>query len=100
MDLTRPLHIPYHIHPERLEMILIAGLNKIGDNHPAAEILEEIAELRTTVKVHSDIYKQQPRITVSASTLLYPPKFCFLVVPDSCTERMPPAGFMNRIKRR
>ena len=97
-DLTRALHMLYLIHPERLEIIVIAGLNNVGDNQPAAEILEELSELRLSVKVHSDMYMHQPRSSVSVSTLLYPPKFCSLDVPDSCTEWMPPAGFHNRRK--
>ena len=34
-DLTRALHMLYLIYPERLEIIVIAGLNNIGDSKTA-----------------------------------------------------------------
>ena len=45
-DLTRAFIMSYLNHPERLEIILVAGLNNDGDNQSAEEIREEILELQ------------------------------------------------------
>ena len=95
-DLTRALIMLYLKHPERLEIILIAGLNNIGDNQPAEDIIEEIRELKQTVQAHSELHSHSETSIVSVSTILYAPKFCSLDVPDKCEDWKPPVGFNNR----
>ena len=96
-DLTRALHMLYLIHPERLEIIVIGGLNNIGDSQTAEEIMEELTELRLTVKVHSEMHQHDQPSILSVSTLLYAPKFCSLDLPNNCpAEWIPPVGFQNR----
>ena len=86
----------YLMHPERLEVIVIAGLNNIGEGQAATEMMEEIADLRLAVKAHSVMNKHSPPSLLSVSTLLYAPKYCSLDVPQNCTEWIPPAGFENK----
>ena len=95
-DLTRALMMLYLVKPERLEIIVIAGLNNIGDGQPVPEILDEIHELRMSVQAHTNMYEHNPPSVVSFSTLLYAPKFCSLVVPAAFPEWLPPPGFVNR----
>ena len=95
-DLTGALMMLYLVKPERLEIIVIAGLNNIGDGQPVPEILDEIHELRMSVQAHTNMYEHNPPSVVSFSTLLYAPKFCSLVVPAAFPEWLPPPGFVNR----
>ena len=95
-NLTRALIKLYLVHPERLEIILIAGLNNIGEGQSAKEVMEEIAELRLAVKAHSVMNDHAKPSVLSVSTLLYAPKYCSLEVPQNCTEWIPPAGFENK----
>ena len=44
-DLTRALIMQYLTHPKRLEIIVVAGLNNIGDNQPVPDIIDDIFEL-------------------------------------------------------
>ena len=55
-DHTRALHILYLIYPERLEIIFIEGLNNNGDSQTAEQIMEELTELKLTVKVRSEMH--------------------------------------------
>ena len=95
-NLTKALIKLYLVHPERLEVILIAGLNNIGEGQTAKEVMEEIAELRLAVKAHSVMNGHTTPSVLSVSTLLYAPKYCSLEVPQNCTEWIPPAGFENK----
>ena len=95
-DLTRALMMLYLIHPERLEIIVVAGLNNIGDSQPVPNILDEIVELKQTVQAHTNKFRYNPPSVVSFSTLLYAPKFCSLDVPAAFPEWLPPPGFKNR----
>ena len=96
-DLTRALIMLYLIYPERLEIILIAGLNNVGDCQSAKEIMDELTELRLTVKAHTEMHSHAQPSTLSISTLMYVPKFCSLDLPANCpAEWIPPVGFNNR----
>jgi hypothetical protein len=98
-DLTRALHMLYLIYPERLEIIVIAGLNNIGDSQTSKQIIDELTELRLTVKAHTEMHHHTQPSILSVSTLLYAPKFCSLDLPKNCpAEWIPPAGFNNRRK--
>ena len=95
-DLTRAVIMLYLNQPERLEIILVAGLNNIGDCQSAEEIMDEIVELKQVVRAHSDMQGHEVPSVVSVSSILYAPKFCSLDVPENCLEWKPPAGFHNR----
>ena len=55
-DLTRALMLLYLGNPERLELILVAGLNNVGDGQSVPDIMEEIEELKQAVVAHSTLY--------------------------------------------
>ena len=95
-DLTRALIMLYLTNPERLEIIVIAGLNNVGDNQPAEEIMEELRELKQAVQAHSEMNGHVEPSIVSICTILYAPRFCSLDVPTRYTEWQPPAGFNNQ----
>eukprot|EP00092_Neocalanus_flemingeri_P019302 GFUD01020908.1.p1 GENE.GFUD01020908.1~~GFUD01020908.1.p1 ORF type:complete len:330 (+),score=86.68 GFUD01020908.1:460-1449(+) len=95
-DLTRALIMLYLKYPERLEIILIAGLNNVGEGQSPEEIIDEIWELKQAVQAHSQLHSHTEPGIVSVSTLLYAPKFCSLDVPASCPEWQPPHNFSNR----
>ena len=87
----------YLIYPERLEIILVAGLNNVGDCQSAKEIMDELTELRLTVKAHTEMHNHAQPSTLSISTIMYVPKFCSLDLPANCpAEWIPPAGFNKR----
>ena len=96
-DLTRALIMLYLIYPERLEIILIACLNNVGDCQSAKEIMDELTELRLTVKAHTEMNSHPQPSTLSVSTIMLVPKFCSLDLPANCpAEWIPTAGFNNR----
>ena len=95
-DLTRALIMLYLIHPERLEVIVVAGLNNIGDSQSSKEIMDELTELRLTIQAHTVMNDHPKPSVLSVSTILYAPKFCSLDVPENCPEWVPPVGFNNR----
>ena len=95
-DMTRALIMLYLHHPERLEIILVAGLNNIGESQSADEIVDELKELKEAVQLHSETHSHNPPSVVSISTLMYTPKFCSLHVPDSIVDWKPPLGFDNK----
>ena len=95
-DLTRALMMQYLKYPERLEIILIAGLNNVGEGQSAPDILDELCELKETVKAHSMKHKHEEPSVVSIATVLYAPRFCALDIPKNFPEWFPPAGFINR----
>ena len=80
----------YLIHPERLEVIVIAGLNNIGEGQTAMEIMEEIAEPRLAIEANSWTWTPHPVFC------LYGPKYCSLDAPQNCMDWIPPAGFENK----
>ena len=95
-DMTRALIKLYFRYKERLEIILIAGLNNIGESQTAEEIIEELIELKDAVKAHSTVHGHVQPSVVSISTLMYAPKFCALDVPDSIADWKPPPNFNNK----
>ena len=76
-DMTRALIMLYLRYPERLEIILIAGLNNVGEGQSAEEILEEIKELKDAVQAHSEIHGHAEPSIVSISTYNVCPKVLF-----------------------
>ena len=80
-NLTRVIMMLYLKHPERLEIIIIAGINNVGEGQAVHEILDEIYELKEAVMAHSTMHDHNPPSMVSVSTVMYAPKFCSLDVP-------------------
>ena len=95
-NLTRALIMQFLRYPERLEIIVIAGLNNLGDGQPVPDILEELCELKQVVQAHSEVNNHMEPSVVSISTVLYAPKFCALDLPKNSPEWVPPPGFINR----
>ena len=95
-DLTRAIMMLYLRNPQRLEIILIAGINNIGEDQSVPDIQEEIDELKTAVLAHSTLHNHTPPSVVSVSTVLYAPKFSSLDVPTSQPDWIPPKGFKNK----
>ena len=81
-DLTRALLMLYLKHPERLEIVVVAGLNNIGDGQAVPDIIDEITELKEAVQAHTQLNGHSIPSVVSFSTVLYAPKFCSLDVPE------------------
>ena len=95
-DLTRAIMMLYLKHPQRLEILLIAGVNNIGDGQPVPGILEEIDELIQAVQTHSTFHNHTIPGVVSVSTVMYAPKYCSLDIPANQPDWVPPQGFKNR----
>ena len=95
-DLTRALIMQYLKFPERLEIIVVAGLNNVGDGQSVPDIIEELCEMKQTVEAHSSMNGHTEPSVVSICTVLYAPKFCALDVPRNFPEWVPPPGFINR----
>ena len=100
-DLTRALKRNYLYLSSRLEIIVVAGINNVGEGQDSAEIVKEIQELKTCVLEHSEEHSHNPPSYVSVSTLFFPPKFCSLTVPTDAPdlkEWVPRPNFVNRLE--
>ena len=100
-DMTIALRRNYLHMPNRLEVIVVAGINNIGANNKAETIIEDMKALKKVLEHHSDQWRHDPPSFVSFSTLMFAPKFCSLTVPPSPPEPwvaawVPPPGFNNR----
>ena len=100
-DMTRALQKNYLHLPNRLEIIVVAGINNIGAGHKAEQILEEVKELKAVLKEHSERWQHSTPSYAAFCTVMYAPKFCSLHVPPSPPEPWvaawtPPANFHNR----
>ena len=100
-DMTRALKKNYLHLPNRLEIIVVAGINNIGAGHKAEQIFEDIKELKAVLREHSERWLHTPPSYAAFCTVMYAPKFCSLHVPPSPPEPWvaawtPPANFQNR----
>ena len=100
-DLTRALDRNYLYMPHRLEIIVIAGINNVGEGQQASDIIREMVQMRELVKEHSKKWNHEPPSYVSFSTLIIPPKFCSLDLPPNpaepwLAEWVPAPQFKNR----
>ena len=98
-DLTRALVKNILKYSNRLEIVVIAGINNIGKNDTVASIMEEFREMKEVVKEHSIKHKHNPPSYVSISTLILRPKFCSFSVPRNVPELaewVPRPGFQDR----
>ena len=98
-DLTRALVKNVLKYSNRLEIIVIAGINNVGKNDDVNSIVEEFRELKELVKDHSLKHKHDPPSYTSISTLILPPKYCSFNVPANdpeLAEWVPKPGFQDR----
>ena len=99
-DLTRALERNYLYLSSRLEIIVVAGINNVGEGQATEDIVNEMEELKKRVREHSAEHNHNPPSYVSFSTLFFPPKFCSLSVPKDASdlkEWIPKANFVNRL---
>ena len=97
-DMTRALDKLYLDKPNRLEIIVVATINNIGDGQSADSIMEDIKYMKRLVAEHSELYKHDPPSWVSFATCLLPPKFTSFHVPPEApnlAQWLPPATFVN-----
>ena len=100
-DLTRALKRNYFYVSSRLEIIVVAGINNVGEGQAPDAITIEMIELKNVVKAHSSEHNHNPPSYVSFSTLFFPPKFCSLKVPTDAPdlqEWVPRPNFVNRLE--
>ena len=100
-DLTRALVKNVLKYSNRLEIVVIAGINNIGKNDDVATIMGEFREMKEVVKEHSIKHNHNPPSYVAISTLILPPKYCSFSVPRNVPELaewVPRPGFKNRYK--
>ena len=100
-DMTRAWIKNYMHMPNRMEIVVVAGLNNIGGGEKAENILDEMREFKEMVKQHSIKWAHKKPSFISFCTLPYAPKFCSLQVPDDpitkgVAEWIPPPTFRNR----
>ena len=99
-DMKRALEKNYLHMPNRMEIIVIAGLNNIGAGQKADTIIQDMRELRERVKEHSDRWGHVQASYVTFCTIPLAPKFCSLEVPPNPPEPeiamwVPPNNFRN-----
>ena len=100
-DLTTALMKNYLHLPNRVEIIVMAGINNIGDGDTAQQIVRYMRVMKQIVKEHSIKWKHEPRSYVSFCTVPVAPKFCSLYIPPNPTqpealEWIPAPNFVNR----
>ena len=94
--LTCALIMQYLTHPERLEIIVVAWLNNIGDNQPVPDIIDEIIELKEAGAGPLQALQAQGGQRHHHQYCTVCPKFGSLDVRDTQSDWIPPAGFRNR----
>ena len=100
-DLSRALKRNYLYLSSRLEIIVVAGINNVGEGQDSEAIVKEMEELKKVVMEHSAEHNHNPPSYVSFSTLFFPPKFCSLKVPmdaPDLQEWVPRPNFVNRLE--
>ena len=98
-DLTLALQKNLLRNDYRFNIIVVAGINNIGEGQSASEIIAEFEKLKEVVANHSLQHKHDEPSIVSICTLSLPPKYCSLKLPDDMTgieEWKPAADFINR----
>ena len=100
-DMTRALVKNYLHLPNRLEIVVIAGINNVGAGETAEEVIKEVEELKKVVRDHSIKWRHNPPSYAAVSTVMLAPKFCSLYVPPSPPEPeiarwVPATTFVNR----
>ena len=85
-DMTRALIKNYLHLPNRLEVIVIAGINNIGAGERADDIIKEIKVFKQVVADHSKKWKHSPPSFTVFCTVAVASKFCSLTVPANPPE--------------
>ena len=100
-DITTALIKNYLHMPNRVEIIVVAGINNIGAGDSAEQISRYMDVMKQIVQEHSTKWKHDPPSYVSFCTVMLAPKFCSLHIPAD-PERaevalwVPPPNFQNR----
>ena len=100
-DLTLALKANFFYLPHRLEIIVVAGINNIGEGQHPDKIVAEMEQLKEAVKQHSAENKHTKPSYVSFCSIILPPKFCSLHIPENAphlAEWVPGPKFVNRYK--
>ena len=100
-DMKRALVKNYLDLPNRVEIMVIAGINNIGAGETAEQIFHDMKQLKYVVADHSQKWGHSPASYVAFCTLILPPKFCSLYVPPNPPQPeiamwLPPPDFKNK----
>ena len=97
-DLARALRKNLISCPNRLEIVVIAGIENIAGGDEALTVIEELKDIKRLVGEHSKVARHKTPGYASICTLRLPPKLCSLRVPDvpELAEWKPSPGFVNR----
>ena len=101
-DMMRALAKNYLDQPNRVEILVIAGISNIAAGENAENIINDMKVLKRVVDAHSKKLGHSPPSYVSFCTVLLPPKFCSLNVPPiqpnepDIAEWVPPPNFRNK----
>ena len=82
-DLTRALDKLYLDKPNRLEIIVVCGINNIADGQFSEDFIADFAEMKQIVAEHSLQYGHSPPSYMSISTCILPLKYTSIHVPHS-----------------
>ena len=100
-DLTTALIKNYLHMPNRVEIIVVGGINNIGAGDTAEQISRFMDVMKQVVQEHSTKWRHEPPSYVSFCTVMLAPKFCSLYIPPN-PERpevalwAPPPNFQNK----
>ena len=100
-DLTTALMKNYLHMPNRVEIIVVGGINNIGAGDSAEQISRFMDVMKQVVQEHSTKWRHEPPSYVSFCTVMLAPKFCSLHIPSN-PERpevgmwVPPHNFQNK----
>ena len=99
--MTRALIKNYLHLPNRLEVIVIAGINNIGAGERADDIIKEMEVFKQVVADHNKKWKHSPLSFTDICIVAVAPKFCSLTVPPNPPEPeiaawVPPPQFQNK----
>ena len=100
-DMLKALVKNYLDLPNRVEIMVIAGINNIGAGETAEQIFHDMKQLKYVVADHSQKWGHSPASYVAFCTLILPPKFCSLYVPPNPPQPeiamwLPPPDFKNK----
>ena len=98
-DLTRALKKNILRNDYRFEIIIIAGINNIGEGQSAKEFINEFKEMKALVAQHSVVNMHDKPSYISICTLSLPPKYCALKLPEDTSnlaEWIPSPSFRNK----
>ena len=101
-DMQRALVKNYLDLPNRVEIIVIAGINNIAAGETAEQIFHDMEKLKYVVDEYSKKCRHSPPSYVAFCTLILPPKFCSLNVPPKQPNQpdiamwVPPPNFRNK----